>query len=444
MPDSYYHSVLLIEDKCKGCTNCIKTCPTEAIRVRDGKAFILQDLCIDCGECIRTCPNNAKAARSDDLNQLKKFKHTVAMPAPAFYGQFSGITKRENILNSLLDLGFDSVFEVALAAEATALAIKEYLTKTKIKPVISQACPAVVGIIQVKFPTLIKNIVPVPSPMNIAARMAKEEVSKETGLSLNDIGCFFISPCPAKISSSHQPVGEGENFLDGAFAMDYIYGECLKLIDKNTKDNNNSKASSVGLKWGFSGGEAESLDCNSISVDGIHNVIKLLEAVEQEELNNLDYIECQACIGGCVGGCLTPKNHYVSKSNLKEQSLKASKVSNYKNYYDIKEMSERGYFDIKSKIHPREIKPLDYDLKTAINKMELLEKTLEGLPGLDCGSCGAPSCRALAEDIVRGYATEMDCVFKLRERVAELADEVAGLAKKMPPAMGKNVKKNSD
>ena len=47
------HSVTLDLERCKGCTNCIKRCPTEAIRVRDGHAIILEDRCIDCGECIR-------------------------------------------------------------------------------------------------------------------------------------------------------------------------------------------------------------------------------------------------------------------------------------------------------------------------------------------------------------------------------------------------------
>ena len=38
----------LDRDKCKGCTNCIKHCPTEAIRVRNGKAQIIAERCIDC------------------------------------------------------------------------------------------------------------------------------------------------------------------------------------------------------------------------------------------------------------------------------------------------------------------------------------------------------------------------------------------------------------
>ena len=49
----FYHSVTLNEEKCVGCTNCIKRCPTEAIRVRGGKAVIASERCIDCGECIR-------------------------------------------------------------------------------------------------------------------------------------------------------------------------------------------------------------------------------------------------------------------------------------------------------------------------------------------------------------------------------------------------------
>jgi Na+-translocating ferredoxin:NAD+ oxidoreductase RNF subunit RnfB len=67
--------------------------------------------------------------------------------------------------------------------------------------------------------------------------------------------------------------------------------------------------------------------------------------------------------------------------------------------------------------------------------MEEIELRSEGLPGLDCGSCGAPSCRALAEDIARGTAVESDCVFKLRDRVRELARELMELEGRRPPGL---------
>ena len=40
----FYHSVTLDKELCKGCTNCVKRCPTEAIRVRGGKAEIIKDI----------------------------------------------------------------------------------------------------------------------------------------------------------------------------------------------------------------------------------------------------------------------------------------------------------------------------------------------------------------------------------------------------------------
>ena len=66
----------------------------------------------------------------------------------------------------------------------------------------------------------------------------------------------------------------------------------------------------------------------------------------------------------------------------------------------------------------------------ALKKIQRIEELMEKLPGMDCGSCGAPSCRALAEDIVRGHATEMDCVFMLKEKVKFLAEEMVDLASK--------------
>jgi ferredoxin len=83
--DKFYHSVRLDEDLCKGCINCIKRCPTQAIRVQDGKARINKKFCIDCGACIRVCPHHAKHAVYDPLEEMNRFQYTVALPPPASY-----------------------------------------------------------------------------------------------------------------------------------------------------------------------------------------------------------------------------------------------------------------------------------------------------------------------------------------------------------------------
>ena len=104
---NFFHSVTLDRDKCHGCINCVKRCPTEAIRVRGGKAKIIKERCIDCGECIRVCPHHAKQAIFDPLSVMDRFTYKIALPAPALYGQFNNLDDIDLILGALLLMGFD-------------------------------------------------------------------------------------------------------------------------------------------------------------------------------------------------------------------------------------------------------------------------------------------------------------------------------------------------
>ena len=131
--DAFFHSVRLDKDKCKGCTNCIKRCPTQAIRVRAGKAHIINELCIDCGECIRVCPHHAKYASRDSLSQIIDYKYRIALPAPALYAQFNNLEDATPILRALPLLGFDTVFEVAAAAELVSEVTRRLMKEGTLK-----------------------------------------------------------------------------------------------------------------------------------------------------------------------------------------------------------------------------------------------------------------------------------------------------------------------
>ena len=151
----YQHSVSLDPQKCKGCTHCLKHCPTEAIRVREGLARIDSERCIDCGECIRVCPYKAKKATHDTPDVLKKYKYKVALPPPSLYGQFDNLDDIDIVIQGLYDMGFDDVYEVAKAAELCSEYSREYLSCADIpKPVISSACPVIVRLIGMRFPYL--------------------------------------------------------------------------------------------------------------------------------------------------------------------------------------------------------------------------------------------------------------------------------------------------
>ena len=91
---------MLDKELCMGCINCIKRCPTEAIRVRDGKAHILKERCIDCGECIRICPHHAKKAITDPVSILENFQYTIALPPPSLYGQYNNLEEQDLIAGS--------------------------------------------------------------------------------------------------------------------------------------------------------------------------------------------------------------------------------------------------------------------------------------------------------------------------------------------------------
>jgi ferredoxin len=124
--DKFFTAVRLDKELCKGCINCIKRCPTQAIRVRNGKAVITKEFCIDCGECIRHCPHHANLATYDPVDIMNQYEYTVALPAPALYGQFNNLDDINIVLTALKRMGFDDVYEVSGAAELVSEMSRKY------------------------------------------------------------------------------------------------------------------------------------------------------------------------------------------------------------------------------------------------------------------------------------------------------------------------------
>lgn len=436
----YFHSVRLISSRCKGCVSCTKGCPTEAIRIRGGKAQIIESRCIDCGECIRHCPRRAKTAVTDSLADLNRYKINVALPAPTLYAQFSLEFSIETILAGLLKLGFDEVFEVAHGAEIVSLMTKEYLNRKDIKrPAISAACPAVVRLIQVKFPELIDYLVPIDAPVEVAAQMVRSACSKKYHLADEEVGVWFITPCPAKMTACKQPLGFEKSNVTGAIAISQIYGDLLKVLPQVEIKKDWNCASWLGIGWAVAGGEATAVEVvNKLVVHEINSVNSVLEQVAMGKLNDIDYIETLACASGCIGGPLTVENRFVGENRMRQRMKKLKDAYHAAGKFPRKEYhQEKLGSNQRRAIEPRSILLLDEDIFKAMDKVELIEKILEKLPGLDCGSCGSPNCRALAEDIAQGRASETDCIFKLRERVHDLAQEMISLAEKLPPSLDK-------
>ena len=439
MAGGYFHSIRLLRSQCQGCVTCVKACPTEAIRVRNGKAELIEARCIDCGECLRRCGYHAIVAETDKLEETEQFKYNIALPPPSLYAQFPPETSAAAIWEGLHRLGFDEIFDVAVASEYISLEIAAYLKNYNggRKPLISCTCPAVLRLIQVKFPELIKQVVPVLAPTEAAAIYVKNEVMQRTGLKSEEIGVWFIAPCPSKNANIRQSVDVRHTQINGSLSISEIYGKILKIMGGEIQpDKKVTAGSSYGMSWGSYGGELEAAGIeNGLAVHGINDVYDVLEQISLNKMRDVDYVECSACSGGCIGGPLTAENKFVAEKNLKlrlsimRQNEPDDRLATMAQSMICEDFPKSASYV--KKLIPRPMMQLDDDILEAMKKFEKMEEVLRSLPGLDCGACGAPSCQCLAEDIVQGKANEIDCIFKLRSSVKRLAHGMLELAKAM-------------
>ena len=431
---SYMHSVTLDKSKCVGCTNCLKHCPTEAIRVHGGRAHIIEQRCIDCGECIRQCQHHAKVPTTDPLAAINRFPYKIALPAPALYGQFKKLPSLSAVAQGLRMMGFDEVYDVARGADIVSMAVQERLKQPDCpRPLISSSCPAVVRLIQIRFPELIDNIVDVRSPMEMAAVCARREFCEKNHVKPEEVGCFFISPCAAKMTAIHRPLGHETTAVDGVISIVEVFGLLSTNIRKATPATDDKdeafRATGLGLGWAKTGGEALAAGIeNALAVDGIDQVAKVLEEIENNRLPELTFFEGLSCVGGCVGGPLTLENGFIARNRIRDlvRRLPAQRPDENIAKAEYESLKGELYFD--GEIKPIKAMQLDHDLQKALAMMDQIEEIRQRLPGLDCGSCGSPTCQALAEDIVGGFAHETDCVFVLKERVREMAKQMVSLS----------------
>lgn len=421
--NTYKHSVSLDESKCKGCTTCLKRCPTEAIRIRDGRAVINSARCIDCGECIRVCPHKAKKAVHDSLDSLNNYKYKIALPAPSLYGQFDNLDNIGYIIGGLKKIGFDDVFEVARAAEIVSAYTRIYLnTPDIVKPVISSACPVISRIISMNFPFLCNHVIPLLAPIDIAADLAKREaLERHPELSPGDIGVFFISPCPAKVSYVKNGFAGDRNYIDHVLSVRDVYFALLDAMRKLRESGTDemTEAGMVGIGWASTGGESAAVfNERYLAADGIENCIRVLEQIDNEDILTLDYVELNACSGGCVGGAMAVANPYIAQARL--QSLKRYlPVSPNRPTETVIPESAMVQDGVRYAPNAK----LSDDRKQAMQMMQDIESICKSLPGTDCGSCGAPTCMAFAEDIIKGETNSDECTVIMRTLFHEYLKE---------------------
>jgi iron only hydrogenase large subunit-like protein len=411
----FYHAHKVDTELCRGHMTCMRVCPTQAIRVRNGKAAISQEMCVDCGMCLSVCRPKAIVPITDDVAMISRFKHRVVVPTPVLYSQFEPDIHPYIIHIALKELGFDRVVDVNLSSMALAKALVKYIDRYKGPlPLISSHCPSLVRLVQVRFPDLVDQVLPLDVPREITARDARMRLPGELGLEPEEIGIFYIAPCPAKIVSIHQPAEKARSWFDGAISMSDVYSILLPhvIAAKEKFDRRRVPDDFVFHPgWSMLGTLTQANGVkNWLAVSGVDHVTRILNDIESGRLRNIDFVEAMTCMLGCIGGPFCVENPYLARANSMKQSAEYEQLIEVDDA-EVARKFEDGYFNLEHPVLPRPTTYFDTDLETSIKRMKEKERVYRKLPQVDCGCCGAPTCMAFAEDFVLGNANLTDCVF---------------------------------
>ncbi|HBB03908.1 TPA: hypothetical protein DCZ39_03330 [Patescibacteria group bacterium] len=117
----------------------------------------------------------------------------IVLLAPSFPVDFV----YPDIVLNLKMLGIEKVVELTYAAKLINMEYEKILKENPDKRYICPNCPAIVKIVEIKYPELKENIINVSSPMVVMNRFVKKEYGE-------DYKTLFIGPCFAKKMEAKQ------------------------------------------------------------------------------------------------------------------------------------------------------------------------------------------------------------------------------------------------
>jgi serine/threonine-protein kinase RsbT len=431
-------SLHLAAERCIGCLSCLKACPTRAIRLRDGRPYLLERLCIDCTACIAACPRGvffvpggplhgtqdpadgetavgetAVGALRDDPGtsttgrRMRPEDRAVLVVPRAFLTHLGPRVSPPEVLAGLHRAGFADVrfteeWEDALRGEVRRTATG----RPGRRPVLSPLCPAVVNLVELQFPALIPNLAPYLSPVEAAREELAEELSASVQL-------CFVAACPSQrtLLRVHDQLGRVRPIAVEELTARVLseLGDCRRAAGGTRPPD----AGAAGGRRDAATPTAETTDrepCGpALVVTGLPNVIRVLEQAEKGLLDDFQVLEPALCPQGCFGSPLFATDAFVAASRWAGLAVPTKR-------HAATRQRRQGYL-------PRGGLRLDPDMGRAIAALARVEEAARGLPGRDCGACGSPGCGHLAEDIVLGRATAGACPFREADSGATSQDK---------------------
>jgi hypothetical protein len=243
--------------------------------------------------------------------------------------------------------------------------------------VISPACPAIVNLIEIRFPSLIGNLAPFEQPI-VAAR---EEL---TGLP-----AVFVAICPSQCGALY---GCGLSARTTVIGPNKLVRSLMPMVSEIARADETRKTPAP---------PQEPAEKRVLMVSGIRHVVNVLEQVENGQVQDVRVLELFACDQGCFGSPIFSENPFLAHHRWMEAC----------GDHDRPAKAFRRMAPYKGRQGLR----LDDNMAVALEKLAQMDALTRSLPGRDCGVCGAPTCAALAEDYVLGRTNSLHCVYLKQE-----------------------------
>lgn len=399
----------LKKSNCKNCYKCIRHCPVKAIRFSGNQAHIIGNECILCGHCFVVCPQNAKQIVDSTEKArvlLQSGAPVMVSLAPSFIANYEGVGI-ESMRKALKALGFFDVEETAIGATIVKTEYERLLSEEKRDIVISSCCHSVNLLIQKHFPSALKYLADVMSPMQAHCADIKRRMPEAKTV--------FIGPCVAKKDEAEHYEGLVDAVLTFEELTNWLKNEGIDL-EKEVDNTPESRARFFPTTGGILKTMAERLPGYTyLAIDGVENCIAALKDIENGKTHNC-FIEMSACVGSCIGGPVMEKYHNTSP--IKDYVA----VANYAGERDFgveqpAPMSLRKYFtQIEKKLAP----PTESEIMAVLRQMGKFKPSDE----LNCGSCGYNSCREKAVAIIQGKAEISMCLPYLKDKAESFSDTI--------------------
>lgn len=414
----------IIEEKCIGCSVCIRNCPiTNANTYKNGVITINHDQCIECGECVKNCSHDARVYTDDleEVLEIMKKKKVSFIVAPSIKSVMDG--KWRHVLQWFKNQGVNEIYDASFGADICTYMHSEYLKRNPGKKIITQPCAAIVNYAEKHKNELLKNLSPIHSPLLCEAVYVRKYLHN------NDI-LVGITPCIAK----------GTEFKNtGVISYNITFRKITEYFEKHNISIGNGRSpfefsadrGLYGTFYPIPGGLKDCLHILNPDImigqsEGVHKVYDDFDTyikTNQEKLPDvLDVLSCEfGCNSGAGATAASEMNSfsaYYIMSNAKKW------VSNQKKAEKTQKkiFKALNFEDFLRKYTKRAVTAYsvsDIDLEEIFNSMY---KYTDDDKTIDCHACGFKTCKDMAIAISAGNNIPSNCVQFKKKKIEEIKE----------------------